>query len=251
MAIIAKKSPHNTREEIAEELGWGTNKVSHADIISNNATAETKEKLRTQKISINEAYKEIKIKKRQKEIEKIKAELVKKPEGLFDVIVIDPPWEMKMINRDVSPNQIGLEYPTMTLKEISNIKLPASDNCHVWLWTTHKYLPDAFEILKLWNLKYICNFVWHKNGGFQPFNLPQYNCEFALYARKGTPKFETLKDFKLCFTGERGRHSEKPKEFYELIRRVTSGRRLDMFSRKKIEGYEQYGNEVETIKTVE
>ena len=45
LAIIAKTKPHNTREEIAEELGWGTNKVGRADVVSNNATAETKEKL--------------------------------------------------------------------------------------------------------------------------------------------------------------------------------------------------------------
>ena len=53
LSTIDKPLPHNTREEIAEELGWGHSKVSQADIISNNATAETKEKLRTQKISIN------------------------------------------------------------------------------------------------------------------------------------------------------------------------------------------------------
>ena len=48
LPIIGKKSQHNTREEIAEELGWGHSKVAHADVVSNNATAETKEKLRTQ-----------------------------------------------------------------------------------------------------------------------------------------------------------------------------------------------------------
>ena len=48
LPIIGKTEPHNTQEEIAKELGWGHSKVSQADIISNNATAETKEKLRTQ-----------------------------------------------------------------------------------------------------------------------------------------------------------------------------------------------------------
>ena len=48
LAIIAKPLPHNTREEIAKELGWGNGKVARADVVSNNATAETKEKLRTQ-----------------------------------------------------------------------------------------------------------------------------------------------------------------------------------------------------------
>jgi len=40
---------HNTQKEIAKELGWSHGKVSQADIVSNNATAKTKEKLRTQK----------------------------------------------------------------------------------------------------------------------------------------------------------------------------------------------------------
>jgi len=41
LSTMDKPLSHNTREEIAEELGWGTNKVSHADIVSNNATTET------------------------------------------------------------------------------------------------------------------------------------------------------------------------------------------------------------------
>ena len=45
LPTIGKVKTHDTREEIAEELGWSHGKVSQADIVSNNATAETKEKL--------------------------------------------------------------------------------------------------------------------------------------------------------------------------------------------------------------
>jgi len=111
------------------------------------------------------------------------------------------------------------------------------------MWTTEKYLPQSFEILKVWGFRYIFTMVWHKNGGFQPVNLAQYNCEFALYARKGTPEFVDTKDFFCCFNGQRREHSRKPDEFYQTIARVTEEPRIDIFSRGAHGGFDQYGNE--------
>ena len=85
--------------------------------------------------------------------------------------------------------------------------------------------------------------VWHKAGGFQPVGLPQFNCEFIVYGRRGTPKFIDTRDFYCCFTGKRREHSRKPDEFYDVIRRVTTEPRIDVFSREAREGFGQYGNE--------
>lgn len=189
-------------------------------------------------------YKLIKKEEAEARVEDIRNMRTDFPDGKYDVIVIDPPWPMEKIERDVRPNQHALDYPTMTEDQLSLLKIPAADDCHLFLWTTHKFMPMAFRLIDYWNFRYVCTFVWHKPGGFQPIGLPQYNCEFALYSRKGSPKFIDTKAFNVCFNAERGAHSEKPEEFYQMITRVTYGERLDMFSRRKIDNFKVWGNQV-------
>lgn len=183
--------------------------------------------------------------RQKKKVEEIKArEVADVFENLYDVLVIDPPWDVEKIERDVRPNQVGFDYPTMSEDELKKLKIPHAADSHLWLWTTHRYLPVAFRLLETWGLSYVCTFVWHKPGGFQPVGLPQYNCEFALYARAGSPKFASTKALKVCFEAPRGRHSEKPELFYDMVKRVTKGKRIDMFNRREIEGFDRWGNEV-------
>lgn len=176
-------------------------------------------------------------------LEDVSAREAKELAGQYDVIVIDPPWPMEKIERDVRPNQSEFDYPTMDEPELAGMKMPAADDCHMWLWTTHRFLPMALRLLDAWKFKYVCTFVWHKPGGFQPIGLPQYNCEFAVYARRGTPQFIDTKALPVCFDAPRGKHSEKPEAFYDVVRRVTAGRRIDIFNRRQIDGFDVWGKE--------
>ena len=166
------------------------------------------------------------------------------PQGQYRTIVIDPPWPMEKIEREVRPNQAGFDYPTMSIEKISAMNIPVADNAFVFLWTTQKFLPSAFQILHAWELKYRFTMVWHKNGGIQPYNCAQFNCEFVLVGSKGNPIFADLKAFKTAFNAPRQEHSVKPDAFYELVNRVALAPRLDMFSRREIEGFDVWGNEV-------
>ena len=101
----------------------------------------------------------------------------------------------------------------------------------------------SLRLLDAWGFRYVLTMVWHKSGGFQPFGLPQYNCEFAVYARRGTPTFADTKAFNVCLQAPRREHSRKPDEFYDVIRRVTAGPRIDVFNRENRDGFDVYGNE--------
>lgn len=179
--------------------------------------------------------------------ERIGERPITSPKGKYDVVVIDPPWDMKRIEMEERPGDLEFDYPTMTEDELELLEIPSAENCHLWLWTTQRFLPMAFRLCASWEFKYVCMFVWKKTKGMQPIGLPYYNAEFVLYCRKGTPKFTTTKDFRVCNSWKKDsqRHSEKPEEFYDMVRRVTKGKRLDMFSRRKIKGFSNWGLEAE------
>jgi N6-adenosine-specific RNA methylase IME4 len=182
---------------------------------------------------------------RRAEIVRLKEEAPALPDGQYGVIVIDPPWQMEKIERDVRPNQVAFDYPTMDEQELAAFGVPtiAGPDCHLYCWTTHKHLPMALRLIEAWGFRYVMTHVWHKPGGFQPIGLPQYNCEFVVYARKGSPKFVDTRSFFACFEAPRREHSRKPDAFYDIIRRVTDGPRIDVFSRESREGFDQFGNE--------
>jgi N6-adenosine-specific RNA methylase IME4 len=175
------------------------------------------------------------------------------PEQTYSCIVADPPWAIQWLERDVRPNQVGLDYPTMTEVQLAEFDMArfAAPDCHLFLWTTHTHLPVAFRLLDVWGFTYSCAFTWLKNGGFQVPGQPQQNTEFALYGRRGSPKFRDTKQFFTGFSAKRRGHSRKPDEFYDVIRRVCDGPRIDVFSRERRDGFEQYGNEVDKFSSAE
>ena len=167
------------------------------------------------------------------------------PEGQYATIVVDPPWPIKKSEMEGDPNGVGFDYPVMALDEIAGLSVGdmLADDAFVFLWTTQRFLPDAFPILEGWGVKYRFMMVWHKPGGFQVFNMPQFNGEFIVVGAKGNPQFLEAKAFNAVFNAPRAGHSVKPDEFYDLLRRVAPEPRLDMFNRREIEGFTGWGNE--------
>ena len=242
-----QKNPTSNHREPVEptlaDLGISKKESSKAQMLAELATPVF-DAVKAGRQTVSSALRAQKTVKVKESLNKISAIETKKSSGVFDVIVVDPPWPIEKVERDCRPNQVRyLDYPIMSLEDISKIRIPAADNCHLFLWTTQRFLRDAFVILDAWGAAHCCTFVWHKPGGFQVVGLPQFNCEFCLHGRLGKPVFVDTKNFFTCFDAARGSHSEKPEDFYATVRRVTAGRRLDMFNRRPIEGFETEGNQ--------
>jgi len=167
---------------------------------------------------------------------------------IYRTIVIDPPWPLEKIKRDVRPNQKEMDYTTMSIEEIKDFPLHRfihRDGCHVYLWTTQKNLQYSFNILNAWGIQYQCLLTWVKNVGYTPFSW-MYSTEHVLYGTKGNMPL-LRKGIRLDFKGKVREHSRKPDEFYDIVKRVSVPPMIDIFSREKRDGFDQYGFEVDQL----
>ena len=169
----------------------------------------------------------------------------------YETVVIDPPWTLtpggrnsKLLRGDL---QKTLPYKTMSDEEIEKFPIDdfASAECNLFIWTTHKKLPFAVELIKKWGFNYYSTFTWVKNTGLTLQGVFR-NSEFVIFGYRG--KYDipfTGKAMPTAFNGKTGKHSEKPNEFYDLIKDKTQSPRIDLFARKKHDGFTAWGDEIE------
>ena len=163
------------------------------------------------------------------------------PKGEYENIVIDPPWPYGT-KYDNETRRVASPYPEMNMEELKNMKIPAYKDSALWLWTTHKFIWNAKELLEHWGFEYKAILTWNKEKlGMGEWLRMQ--CEFCLLGIKGNPSWE-LTNERDILTVSRREHSRKPDELYKLIEKINpSKRNLDIFSREEREGWDQYGNE--------
>jgi len=173
-------------------------------------------------------------------------------------IVVDPPWDQgKTGQRQSRPNQnTELDYPTMDFNGIAEIPVGdwAGENSFLWLWATNSrsrssgkpILMQAFELMEHWGFRYYTILTWNKPTGVCPFGPYQITSEHCLFGYRGRCVFPKgcLGKMKTAFSAPVTRHSEKPSILYENIIEYFEGPFLDVFARRRHDGFEAWGNEV-------
>lgn len=179
--------------------------------------------------------------------EKTQAKLAALPSDKYRVIYADPPWSYGSGGPGL--DQYGpaeRHYPAMTIAELCalDVKGIADENAVLFLWVTSPLLAECWPVIKAWGFEYKASFVWDK----VKHNYGHYNSvrhELLLVCTRGscTPDVSKLHDS--VVTVERGTHSAKPEEFREIIGELyIHGNRIELFARRKAEGWDFYGNEV-------
>lgn len=170
---------------------------------------------------------------------------------MYRCILADPPWQMTMSGKRLRKKQAtladDLPYDTMSLTDIC--RLPVGDiadpECHLWLWTTNQNLSDGFLVMKEWGFKYLAPIHWIKPSGLG--NWFVHRTQTVLFGYKSRCVFNQHRYRpNILFAGVPARHSKKPIESYELIEQVSDSPRLELFARQKRDGWDVWGNEVQS-----
>lgn len=228
-----------TRDVVAKYAG-----VSHDTLAKAEAIVEAAEKnpekfgkllegVDAGRTSIHYAYKAVKR-------EEAKTEAPPLPEGVFDVILADPPWEYDLPLRGAP----DLHYPVMSLEAISALKVPTADDAVLFLWATNPKLEQSLSVMKAWGFTYKTNLVWVKDQiGTGYYFRGQH--ELLLLGKKGDIPVPAEADRPpSVLSAPRREHSRKPDEVYALIERMyPNSHYLELFARIRREGWVSWGNE--------
>jgi N6-adenosine-specific RNA methylase IME4 len=240
----------NTRTNsiLAEHVGMKRKSYEMAQKVFENAQSgnekaiELVKKLDSGRTTVAAAYNEVVVSEQKKAAIENISKKAYEPDGLYNVIVVDPPWPYEF--RKADPMHKGrCPYPTMSIDEIQSIKIQADDDCVLFLWTTNVFIHDAFHLLGAWGFEYKTVLTWVKDH-IGLGNWLRGQTEHCLFSIKGKPPISLSSQSNVIHARIR-EHSRKPEEFYSLVDSLCHGRKLDMFSREKRDGWDQHGVEAE------
>jgi len=170
------------------------------------------------------------------------------PKGKYNVLYIDPPWNIGSMILEKWESPLDDKYPTMTEEELKKLDIQSlsAEDSVCFLWTTLSTLPEALRLLEHWGFKYHITLTWDKGGGWSANGFHR-RTELVLFGYKGTLS-KVLKQegeyIPTIFAEAKREHSAKPEVMYKYIENRTLGKKIELFARNKRDGWDVWGNEV-------
>jgi len=158
----------------------------------------------------------------------------------YQTIYADPPWKY---GKGWGWGA-GEYYKLMPLENICNLKIPSADNAHLYLWSPNGMIDPALKVMKAWGFRQITIITWVKTRSIFGYYF-KGQTEQLLFGVKGKLSPLSRKETTLL-NAPNGRHSQKPESMYKKIEAVSSPPRLELFARQKRDGWNVWGNEVES-----
>lgn len=167
----------------------------------------------------------------------------------YKTIYADPPW----MERGGGKIKRGADrhYPLMSTAQIMDLPvrdLVSPDGCHLYLWTTNNFLPDAMKVVAAWGFEYVTMITWLKDrqGLGQYYRGLTEHCIFATTKQRLPYKVLGGKRQQgvTGFYAPKEQHSQKPEAMRDMIERVSYPPYIELFARKPHEGWDVWGNEV-------
>lgn len=180
----------------------------------------------------------------------------------YGCILADPPWMLSGgkkgkggWSKSASPSA---HYPLLTTDQIAGlpIRSMASPNSCLFLWVVNGLLPDGLRVMASWGFRYVNNLCWRKTTGYGIGQYIRGDHELVLFGVRGRPGYQRdalgkRVQVRSVVDAPRGRHSEKPEEMRRRIQKISAGPYIELFSRRKTEGWDVWGNEVQSDVEIE
>ena len=162
----------------------------------------------------------------------------------YRTVVADPPWEYdegfpRGNTLAAARATVPLPYSAMTLDDLAALPVHALAGPDAWLflWTTNKYLPASFDLLRRWGFRYTQALTWRKTGCPPPFvrSIAPQHSEFVLVAKRGIPdRLGAFPSSVVDGPASPRAHSAKPAAFGDLIEAACPGPYVELFARSPL-----------------
>lgn len=168
----------------------------------------------------------------------------------YRCIVADPPWQYaEKVHMGTGPKHKGPseQYGLMNLADIK--ALPVSDwaepAAHLYLWTTNTFMVEGYDVARAWGFEPRTIVTWVKDQMGTGYYF-RGTTEHVIFAVRGKlpPR---RRDLPTHFTGKRRSHSEKPDGLLYIAEQMSPGPRLEMFARRRRDGWDVWGNQAPEI----